>query len=96
MNEAFEILKFKLAKSSVLAYLDYGKAFIVYADTSNKAIGAVLSQTDEYGREHPIHFSTKIFSQAETKYFAFKRQAVRVIFKLKKFRHYILWRRFKL
>jgi len=55
MSTAFTQLKTALCSPPVLAYPDYEKEFIVSTDASSKAIGAVLSQADEDGREHPIY-----------------------------------------
>ena len=43
-NEAFEILKKKVAQQPVLAFLDFSKVFQIECDASNIAIGGVLSQ----------------------------------------------------
>ncbi len=55
MQTAFEELKVKLTSAPVLAYPDYEKKFVVCTDASSRAVGAVISQADEDGRDHPIH-----------------------------------------
>ena len=52
-KEAFETLKRALITAPVLARPDFSKPFLVQCDTSNFAIGAVLTQQGEDG-EHPI------------------------------------------
>ena len=96
MQDAFECLKTKLTTAPVLAYPDYKKPFVVCTDASSKAVGAVLSQLDDNGREHPVHYASRVLSGTEVKYSAFEREALAVIFALKKFRHYLLSMRFKL
>ena len=76
----------KLTSAPVLAYPDYQKPSVVCTDASSKAVGAVLSQADENGRDHPIHYATQDLSSAESNYSAFEREALAVFFALKKFR----------
>ena len=96
MQNAFEELKVKLTSAPVLSYPEYAKSFLVCADASSRAVGAVLSQADENGRDHPIHYVSRALSAAESNYSAFNRKALGVIFALKKFRHYLTANRFKL
>ncbi len=96
MQAAFEELKMKLTSAPVLAYPDYSKPFVVCTDASSKAVGAVLSQSDENGRDHPIHDTSRKLSSAESGYSAFEREALSVIFALKKFHHYLTSNKFKL
>lgn len=96
MQEAFEELKNSLSSPPVLVYPSYDKPFIVSTDASNKAVGAVLSQLDDNGREHPIHYANRNLNEAEKNYSAFEREALGIVFALKKFRHYLLSQKFKL
>ncbi len=96
MQTAFQELKVKLTSAPVLAYPDYEKLFVVSTDASSKAIYAVLCQADENGRDHSIHYASRPLSSAESNYSAFERQALGVVFELKKFRHYLTSNKFKL
>ena len=80
----------------MLVYPNYGKPFIESTDASSKAVGAVLSQLDDNGREHPIHYASRNLNEAEKNYSAFEREALGIVFALKKFRHYLLSNQFKL
>ena len=95
MQKSFDALKVKLITAPVFAYPGYQTAFLV-CTASNKAIGAVISQLDDNGREHPIHYASRVLSDTESKYSAFEREALGVIFALKKFRHYFISNKFKL
>ena len=53
-SEAFEKLKIILTSPPVLVFPDLNKDFVVTTDASNKAIGYILSQSDDEGKEHPI------------------------------------------
>ncbi len=90
MQDAFVELKMKLTSAPVLAYPDYGPQFVVCTDASSKVICAVLSQADEDGRDHLIHYASRALSTAESNYSAFEREALGVIFALQKFCHYLI------
>ena len=96
MHTAFEELKVNLTSVPVLAYPDHEKTFVVYTDASSNAVGAVLSEADENGRDHPIYYTSRALYSAETNYSAFERQVLGVVFALKKFHHYLTSKRFKL
>ncbi len=96
MQTVFEELNVKLTSAPVLAYPDYEKPFVVCTDASRNAIGAVLSRADENGRDHPIHYASRALFSAETNFSAFEREALGVVFALKKFHHYLTSNRFKL
>ncbi len=59
MQNAFEELKVKLTSALILPYPDYAKPFVVCADGYSRAVGAVLFQADENGRDHPIHYASQ-------------------------------------
>ena len=84
MQTSFDTLKQKLITVPVLAYPDYQKAFLVCTDASNKAIGTVLSQLGDNGREHPIHYDSRILSDTESTYSAFERDALRGSIRIEK------------
>ena len=96
MDEAFQELKEALCVAPVLTYPDYEKPFVVSTDASSKALGAVLSQLDDNKQEHPIHYASRTLNDAEKNYSTFEREALAIVFALKKFRHYLLCQKFKL
>ena len=56
MQKLLDTLKQALTTAPVLVYLDFKKPFLVSTDSSSAAVGAVLSQLGENGRENPIHY----------------------------------------
>ena len=96
MQKAFEAIQSALCNPPVLAYPDFEKEFIVVTDASEKALGSVLSQKDSHGREHPIQYASRCLNEPEKNYSTFEKEALTVIFSLKRFRPYLLMRRFVL
>ncbi len=66
MQESLDTLKEKLTTALVLAHPDCRKTFVVSTGTSSKTIGAVMSQIGEAGREHPVHYASRILNAAES------------------------------
>jgi hypothetical protein len=54
-----EQLKSALQVASILRIPDWNKPFLVYYDASGEAMGSTLSQLDENGHDHPIHFASR-------------------------------------
>ena len=52
-------------------------------DASNKAIGAVVSQLEDNGRKHPIHYASRVLSGTESNFSVFQRETLGVIIALK-------------
>ena len=57
--KAFGTLKECLTKAPVLRVSDPRKSLIVQTDACDVGIGAVLSQLDENGEEHPIAYASR-------------------------------------
>jgi hypothetical protein len=87
-TKAFDTLKLRLSRVALLRFPDLTKSLIVTTDASNYAIGAMLSQKDDHGVEHPIEFASRLLADAETRYHTTEREGV-VMFAVEKFRHYL-------
>jgi hypothetical protein len=59
-------------------------------------LGAILSQKDGEGKEHPILFDSKTLNKTEQHYDTTHLEALAVIWALKKFRHYLHGRKFEI
>ena len=73
---------------------DFDHEFILQTDASDRRIGAVLSQRDEYGQEHPVVlFSRKLFPR-ETRYSTIEKECLAIKLATHAFRVYLLGRKF--
>lgn len=58
-EKAFLTLKDILCSEPILKSPDFERGFILQTDASEQGIGAVLSQCDEAGIEHPVAFYSR-------------------------------------
>ena len=84
-QSAFLTLKSKITTEPILSYPNYQKPFIIACDASDVGIGAVLLQKGEK-RLMPIAYASKLFSDTEKRYSVTEREALGVVWSLKKFR----------
>ena len=55
------------------------KSFILTTDWSHKGMGAVLSQLNEEGVEHPIRYASRSCNPAEQNYSSFDGECLAVV-----------------
>ena len=61
---AFQELKRLLCSAPILTSPDFDKQFILQTDASEYVVGAVLSQHDKHGHDHPVaYFTRKLLSR---------------------------------
>jgi len=89
-RQAFKQLKSTFQVALILRTPDWNKPFLVYCDAFVEAVGSTLSQLDENGHDHPIHFANKQLISAKKSYIVTELESLAVIFFLKKFHHYLL------
>ena len=87
-QSAFAELKAALVDPPVLYNPDFGKPFILQTDASDLAIGAVLSQEDARGCEHPSYHSRKLLPR-ETRYTTIQKECLAVKLGIEKFSVYL-------
>ena len=68
---------------------DQLKPFQIKSDMSKVATGAVLTQLDSNGDQHPVAFMSKTFTDTERRYKIYDRELLGIICALKEWRHYI-------
>uniref|UniRef100_A0A0G4HRC9 Reverse transcriptase domain-containing protein n=1 Tax=Chromera velia CCMP2878 TaxID=1169474 RepID=A0A0G4HRC9_9ALVE len=93
-KQAFAKLKEALTSEPVLHHPDFDRDFLLKPDTSSDTIGAVLTQKDEEGHEHPIAFASRIMTDLEKKWSIMEREALALVYAVDVFKAYLYGRRF--
>ncbi|KAG7301746.1 hypothetical protein JYU34_014734 [Plutella xylostella] len=92
---AFNEVKRILSSSEVLAHYDESKPLILSCDASAQGVGGVLTQRGPRG-ERPVAYVSRTLNDAEKNYAQIHREALAIIFCLKKFHQYLYGRKFTL
>lgn len=91
---AFISLKNALKSAPVLVHYDLKLPVVVAADASSVGIGcSILHRFPDFS-EKPIAYASKTLTKAEQMYSQIEREALAIIFAVKKFRQYLLGREF--
>ena len=86
----FEDLREALTKEPVVRhYPDFNRDFILFTDASDYAIGSVLAQADDQGREQVIAYQSRILTAAEQKYATFEKECLAIVDAFQKFKVYL-------
>jgi len=95
-QQAFEMLKDRLASPPVLRRPDTSLPYLLHTDWSPVAIGAVLAQVGLDGQEHPIAYGSRILHGAELNYSATQGECLAVVHFLEHWRPYLYGAKFVL
>ncbi|XP_055348569.1 uncharacterized protein LOC129595549 [Paramacrobiotus metropolitanus] len=93
---AFRSLKAELAQATMLVHYDPAKPLILAADASQYGIGAVISHRGPSGEDQPIAHASKTLTQTEQRYAQIEKEALALVFGVKKFDQYLAGREFTL
>ena len=93
-QHAFDELRRLLTSALILAFPDTAKHFTLDTDASGSGIGAVLSQTQEDGKERVVAYASRMLSKPECRYCTTRRELLAVVAFTKHFRPYLLGRKF--
>lgn len=94
-EQAFNTLKQKLISAPLLQYPDFSQPFIVTTDSSNYAVGAVLSQ-GEIGKDKPISYASRTLNKQEGNYSTTEKELLAILFAVNTFRPYLYGYKFKI
>ena len=93
---AFQQLKEMLSADTVLAHFDPSLPVGIACDASQVGIGAVLFHRWADGSERPIANASKSLNRAQRHYSQIQKEALAIIFALKKFHQFLYGRKFTL
>ena len=88
-QQAFDVLKQAFTSAPILVMADMSRPFILEADASDYATGAVLSQRQPNGEIHPVAFYSKTLNSAERNYDIYDKELLAIIRALDEWRHYL-------
>ncbi|PAA68677.1 hypothetical protein BOX15_Mlig034486g1 [Macrostomum lignano] len=94
-ESAFHRCKELLLSSQTLVHFDPGKEVILECDSSPYGLGAVICHLID-GVERPISFASRTLADAEKNYSQTEKEALAVVFGVKRFHTYLYGRNFQL
>ena len=94
--KAFVDAKEALTSSTVLAHFDPKLPITLAGDASSYGIGAVISHVYPDGSERPIAFASRTLTKSEKNYAQLEKEALSLIFGIKKFHQYLYGHSFTL
>ena len=95
-QKAFEACKEGLTSDALLVHYDLNRTLRLACDASSYGLGAVLSHVMEDGQERPIAYASCTLSSSEKNYAQIEREALSIIFGVKKFHQFVYGRKFTL
>ena len=95
-ERAFVKSKKQLEDSPLLVHYDLKKSLWLACDASPYGVGAVISHVMENGEEKPIAFASRTLTASEHNYFQIEKEALSIVFGVKKFHSYLYGWRFTL
>ena len=93
-KKAFENAKQHLTSNCLLTHFDPEQEVVLSCDASPYGVGAVLSHTFSEDTEKPICFASRSLTAAERKYSQLDKEALSIMFGIKKFHDYLFGRKF--
>ena len=93
-DRAFQRLKEILCQKPVLKAPDFTKEFRLQTDASEHGLGAVLSQKDEDGLEHPVVYISRKLLPRERNYATIEKECLAIKWSIEALRVYLLGKKF--
>ena len=88
-------LKERVTSAPILHFPDMSRQFILTTDASAIAVGGVLSQMGDDGKDHPISFFSKALTKAERKWDSCEQELFAILSAVKHYRHYLMNTKFR-
>jgi len=88
-QNAFDKLKVLIASAPCVKPADFNRPFTLHCDASGYALGAVLCQTDDNGNEYMVGAQSRLLKGAELNLSTSEKEALALIFGIKKFRTFL-------
>ena len=95
-TRAVKQLKGLLSSDVVLTHYDVNRPVKLATDASPHGVAAVLSHVDENGNERPVSYASRTLTAAEKNYSQLEREALGIMFGIKRFHKFIYGRKFVL
>lgn len=95
-DKVFRQVKDLLVAAPILAHFDVSKKVIVECDASPYGLGACLLQESEDGSRRPVCFVSRSLASAEAHYSQIEREALSIVFAVKRLHMYLYGRTFTL
>ena len=95
-NKSFHRLQDLLCQSPVLHAPEFEKPFILQTDASDRGVGAVLSQLDEKGQEHPVAYYSRKLLPREERYSTVEKECLAIKLGVQNFQVYLAGRPFQI
>ena len=95
-EKLFNYLKDKLSSALVLTRFNEKLALKLDTNTLHYGIGVVISHILPSGKEKPIAYASRTLSKSERNYAQIEKEALSIIFRVKKFHQYLYGRKFLL
>ena len=93
-KKAFTDVKLMLTSDCLLVHYDPTKELVVACDASPYGVEALLSHRCEDGQERPVAYDSRSLAEAEKKYSQLEKEALAIIFAVKKFHMYLFGQHF--
>ena len=87
-QSSFELLKQKLMEAPILRHFREDCKVVIHTDASGYAMGAILCQIQDE-KEVVISYNSKTFDELQLKYSVSEKEALAIVWAVKKLRHYI-------
>lgn len=93
-ERAFNTIKNVMCNAPVLAHFDSKLPLVLSVDSSAYGLGAVLSHRYPDGTERPVSCASRTLNAAEVNYSQLDKEALAIVFGVRKHHHYLYGRRF--